>query len=115
MPTSVSQSKLKACMSCSLIKTVQQFVMDGCENCSFMGYRGDRERVTACCTSSFTGTLVSLKPRVSWVAKWQRVSSFVPGAYAVSIDARMPDDIVEQLEENRHRLHNVLATSNVKE
>lgn len=38
-------------------------------------------------------------------------ATFVPGAYAVSIDARMPDDIVEQLEENRRRLHTVLATA----
>lgn len=38
-------------------------------------------------------------------------ATFVPGAYAISIDARMPDDIVEQLEENRMRMHSVLATA----
>ena len=98
-------------MSCSLIKTVAQFVSDGCENCDFMGYQMDRERVNACTTSAFVGAFVSIKPRTSWVAKWQRVSSFVPGAYAISIDARIPDDIVEQLEENRLRPHSVLATT----
>jgi hypothetical protein len=35
--------------------------------------------------------------------------SFVPGAYAISIEAEMPDDIVEQLEENNARTHRVLA------
>lgn len=38
-------------------------------------------------------------------------ATFVPGAYAVSIDAKMPNDIVEQLEENRIRMHTVLATA----
>lgn len=76
-----------------------------------MGYQGDKERVLSCTTSSFTGAYVALKPRMSWVAKWQRVASFVPGAYAVSIDAKMPDDIVELLQDNRIRLHSVLATT----
>lgn len=55
VPTEVTQSKLKACMSCSLIKTTQQFVNDGCDNCPFMSYIGDRERVGACTTSQFIG------------------------------------------------------------
>lgn len=38
-------------------------------------------------------------------------ATFVPGAYAISIDAKMPEDIVEQLEENRMRMHNVLANA----
>lgn len=111
VPREMAQSKQKACMSCSLIKTVPQFVEDGCDNCPFMGYQSDRERVLACTTSSFTGSYVALKPTSSWVAKWQRVSRFVPGAYAVSIEAKMPDDIIELLEQNRIRIHAVLATS----
>lgn len=34
-----------------------------------------------------------------------------PGAYAISIDADMPDDILEQLEENGIRKHRILATA----
>jgi len=55
VPLEVTQSKLKACMSCSLIKTTQQFVQDGCDNCPFMSYINDRERVGACTTSQFVG------------------------------------------------------------
>lgn len=111
VPKSLAPTKTRACMSCSLIKTMQQFVEFGCENCPFMHYRGDREQVSACTTTSFTGTMVSLKPKHSWVAKWQRVSRFVPGAYAVSINARLPFDIVEHLEENNRRPHPVTATT----
>lgn len=59
VPLEVTQSKLKACMSCSLVKTTQQFFQFGCENCPFMGYEGDRERVGACTTSSFIGYVVA--------------------------------------------------------
>lgn len=38
-------------------------------------------------------------------------ASFVPGAYAIHIDARLPDDIVEQLEENGIRVYSVMATT----
>lgn len=34
-----------------------------------------------------------------------------PGAYAISIDAEMPDDILDQLEENGIRRHRILATA----
>ncbi|CAN8073306.1 unnamed protein product [Agarophyton chilense] len=111
VPTEVTQSRLKACMSCSLIKTTQQFYNDGCDNCPFMSLNGDKERISACTTSQFVGTYVVMNPSKSWVAKWQRVASFAPGAYAIHIDARMPNDIVEQLEENRIRMHSVLATT----
>lgn len=55
VPTEVAQSKLKACMSCSLIKTTQQFYTDGCDNCDFMSLAGDKERISACTTSQFVG------------------------------------------------------------
>lgn len=55
VPREITPSKLKACMSCSLIKTVPQYVMDGCDNCPFLHLRGDRERVMACTTSNFVG------------------------------------------------------------
>jgi hypothetical protein len=35
----------------------------------------------------------------------------VPGAYAISIDGKMPDDIYEQLVENSLRTHTILATA----
>lgn len=64
VPVETIMSRLKACMSCSLIKTVNQFFSDGCENCTFMSYLGDRERIQACCTSTFVG-FVSLAIDVS--------------------------------------------------
>lgn len=60
VPSEMAQSKLKACMSCSLIKTTQQFAQDGCDNCPFMSYLNDRERIGACTTSQFVGYVSTL-------------------------------------------------------
>lgn len=73
VPAEQTNSKFRACMSCSIIKTFNQFTEFGCENCPFMDYEGDRERVGDCTTNAFTGMYVLLKPKDSWVAKWQRM------------------------------------------
>lgn len=72
VPSELTNSKMRACMSCSIIKSMSQFTEFGCENCPFMQYEGDKERVGACTTNAFTGCYVMLKPKTSWVAKWQR-------------------------------------------
>jgi transcription elongation factor SPT4 len=179
VPSEMVHSRQRACMSCSLIKSTAQFVSYGCENCPFMGYQSDRERVSACTTPAFVGCYITIKPKESWVAKWQRTGTtlpsamaavyrlpirrtaalspaqclcvplihrltcsklflsslyplptvpsnprgwdhlgrhsipavLVPGAYAISIDGKMPDDIYEQLVENSLRTHTILATA----
>lgn len=79
VPPEWTQSKLKACMSCSLIKTIQQFVQDGCDNCPFMSYEGDRERVTACTTSQFVGYVTTGLSGSSPFPTKCRVSSWIHG------------------------------------
>ena len=38
--------QLRACLSCSLIKTMEQFETDGCDNCdSFLHMRDNRDNV----------------------------------------------------------------------
>jgi Spt4/RpoE2 zinc finger len=72
VPSEMVHSRQRACMSCSLIKSTAQFVSYGCENCPFMSYQSDRERVSACTTPAFVGCYITIKPKESWVAKWQR-------------------------------------------
>lgn len=66
-----------------------------------------------CCLSNLrhASSYVVMNPSRSWVAKWQRTSSFVPGAYAIKIDAKIPEETMELLVENNVRLHAVLATA----
>uniref|UniRef100_A0A4X2KWY1 Transcription elongation factor SPT4 n=1 Tax=Vombatus ursinus TaxID=29139 RepID=A0A4X2KWY1_VOMUR len=86
---------LRACLLCSLVKTIDQFEYDGCDNCdSYLQMKGNREMVYDCTSSSFDGIIAMMSPEDSWVSKWQRVSTFKPGVYAVSVTGRLPQGIL---------------------
>nr|XP_025750211.1 transcription elongation factor SPT4-A-like [Callorhinus ursinus] len=98
---------LRACLLCSLVKTIAQFgapgwltqfEYDGCDNCdAYLQMKGTREMVYDCTGSSFDGIIAMMSPEDSWVSKWQRVSNFKPGVYAVSVTGRLPQGIVREL------------------
>jgi transcription elongation factor SPT4 len=44
---------LRCCIPCRLVKTLDQFYEQGCENCPYLGMEGDRERVYECTTTEF--------------------------------------------------------------
>ncbi|CAB1316873.1 unnamed protein product [Coregonus sp. 'balchen'] len=61
---------LRACLLCSLVKTIDQFEYDGCDNCeSYLQMKGNREMVYECTSSSFDGVIAQMSPEDSWVAK----------------------------------------------
>lgn len=82
---------LRACLLCSLVKTIDQFEYDGCDNCeAYLQMKGNREMVYECTSSSFDGVIAMMSPEDSWVAKWQRIGNFKPGVYAVTVTGRLP-------------------------
>jgi transcription elongation factor SPT4 len=84
--------KLRACINCSFIKSAEEFKQEGCPNCEEeLQIAGSTDRVLECTTTAFQGFIVSLKPRESWVAKWQRISKLVPGTYAISVEGELED------------------------
>jgi transcription elongation factor SPT4 len=44
-----------------------------------------------------------MKPKESWVAKWQRIMSFVPGLYAVQVNGKVPEELLEDLQKQNIR------------
>jgi len=89
---------LRACLVCSLIKTFDQFEFDGCENCDdFLRMRNNRENVYACTSTNFDGMIAVMSPEDSWVCKWQRISRFVKGIYAISVSGKLPPGIVREM------------------
>lgn len=92
---------LRACLVCSLIKSAMMFEKDGCDNCEeYLGLRGNRERVYDCTSNNFEGMIALMAPEESWVAKWQRISHFVKGMYAVSVTGTLPKRIQRDLAAN---------------
>ncbi|MGH0153640.1 UNVERIFIED_CONTAM: hypothetical protein FKN15_052374 [Acipenser sinensis] len=86
---------LRACLLCSLVKTIDQFEYDGCDNCeAYLQMKGNREMVYDCTSSSFDGVIAMMSPEDSWVSKWQRISNFKPGVYAVTVTGRLPPEFV---------------------
>ncbi|XP_056414533.1 transcription elongation factor SPT4 isoform X2 [Hyla sarda] len=78
--------------------TIDQFEYDGCDNCdAYLQMKGNREMVYDCTSSSFDGIISMMSPDDSWVSKWQRITNFKPGVYAVSVTGRLPQGIVREL------------------
>nr|XP_033778524.1 transcription elongation factor SPT4 isoform X2 [Geotrypetes seraphini] len=71
---------LRACLLCSLVKTIDQFEYDGCDNCdAYLQMKGNRDMVYDCTSSSFDGIIAMMSSEDSWVSKWQRIGNFKPG------------------------------------
>uniref|UniRef100_A0A915C2N5 Transcription elongation factor SPT4 n=1 Tax=Parascaris univalens TaxID=6257 RepID=A0A915C2N5_PARUN len=89
---------LRACLLCSMIKTLDQFEQDGCDNCErFLGMKGDEEKVSECTSSNFDGMIAVIIPEDSWVCKWQKISRKARGMYAISVSGTLPSHIVQEL------------------
>ncbi|XP_058805292.1 transcription elongation factor SPT4 [Phymastichus coffea] len=88
---------LRACLSCSLIKTFDQFEMDGCENCDFLGMKNNKDQVFDCTSSNFDGMIAVMSPEDSWVCKWQRINRFTKGVYAISVSGRLPANVIREM------------------
>uniref|UniRef100_A0AC35GM12 Transcription elongation factor SPT4 n=1 Tax=Panagrolaimus sp. PS1159 TaxID=55785 RepID=A0AC35GM12_9BILA len=96
LPTELRQ--LRACLVCSLIKTFEQFVRDGCDNCEpFLQMRNDSERVQEATSNSFNGMIGAMDNEASWVCKWQKINKKVPGCYAISVTGSLPSDLISEL------------------
>ncbi|KAJ1531452.1 hypothetical protein ONE63_000131 [Megalurothrips usitatus] len=90
--------QLRACLNCSLIKSLDQFESDGCDNCEeFLRMKNDREKVYDCTSNNFDGMMALMSPEDSWVAKWQRINRFTKGVYAISVAGRLPGSVIRDM------------------
>ncbi|CAB0035649.1 unnamed protein product [Trichogramma brassicae] len=89
---------LRACLVCSLVKTFDQFEIDGCENCDeFLRMKNNKDNVFDCTSSNFDGIIAAMSPEDSWVCKWQRINRFHKGVYAISVSGRLPAANIREL------------------
>ncbi|KAL9191482.1 hypothetical protein ACHAXT_001188 [Thalassiosira profunda] len=89
---------VRSCMRCGLVKTLDQFLEYGCENCPYLDMAGNHERCNLCTTAFFEGQAAVMDPGESWAAKWLRVDAHLPGVYAISITGQFDKEIEEELE-----------------
>lgn len=83
-------SRLRACMVCSIVRTETKFRNEGCPNCEEYLEVSTRDSGVEVCTSpAFEGLITLNDPKTSWVAKWQRLDSYIPGTYAVKVSGEV--------------------------
>ncbi|CAL6312290.1 unnamed protein product [Bathycoccus prasinos] len=63
------QRGVRACLNCKLIKTFEQFLENGCDNCSTLSFT-DSNAVVKQTTSNYSGVITVLEPKQSWSARW---------------------------------------------
>ncbi|GES57986.1 transcription elongation factor spt4 [Aspergillus terreus] len=80
------QRTLRACMVCSLVQLHSKFMREGCPNCdNVLNFRGNNDAIQEGTSQVFEGLITLRDPATSWVARWQRLDSYVPGTYAVKV------------------------------
>lgn len=96
-----SSRNARACMVCSIVRTFNQFLKDGCPNCeAIIGLRNSPEAIADLTSAVFDGLVTVGDPSRSWVAKWQRLTTYIPGVYAVKVVGTLPDEVLQVLEDN---------------
>jgi transcription elongation factor SPT4 len=83
---------------------IQEFIRSGCPNCeSFLQLQNSPDTVAECTSAVFDSLITVGDPATSWVAKWQRLSTYLPGVYAVKVVGTLPDEVLAVLEDNNIR------------
>ena len=78
-------TKLRACLKCKLVKTEDQWIREGCENCDDDDNQEDPDKMQMNTTTVFEGLVSLMNPYESWVAKWNGLDNRVPGCYALDV------------------------------
>ena len=82
-----------------MIKTEEQWMKEGCDNCESLDIKNDVDRMINCTSARFEGMISLIYPSQSWVAKWNRIEHKVPGCYAFDVQGVLPEDIPEEDED----------------
>ncbi|KAH9253673.1 hypothetical protein BASA81_008291 [Batrachochytrium salamandrivorans] len=81
-----------------LVKTYQQFLEEGCENCAdAFEMKDDEVKIADVTTQNFEGLAAITQPGKSWVAEWQFTNNFVPGVYALKVKGEVSALAEEEL------------------
>ncbi|CAA9963668.1 Transcription elongation factor SPT4 [Pyrenophora teres f. maculata] len=93
------QRNMRACMVCSVVRTQQQFLTEGCPNCEdVLELAGNPEQINDCTSQVFDGLISVSDTSRSWVARYQRLEGYRPGVYATQVEGILPDDVIGLVE-----------------
>ncbi|KAF3930149.1 hypothetical protein ABW19_dt0208797 [Dactylella cylindrospora] len=97
VPTN-QQRYLRACMVCAIVMTMDNFTRKGCPNCHpILDYIQSQELAQECTSPIFEGCVCIDNPKESWIAKWLRLETYVPGVYATKVVGDLPEEALDNL------------------
>eukprot|EP00922_Rhytidocystis_sp_ex-Travisia-forbesii_P066261 GHVS01098362.1.p1 GENE.GHVS01098362.1~~GHVS01098362.1.p1 ORF type:complete len:135 (+),score=20.77 GHVS01098362.1:167-571(+) len=97
------QLKLRACLSCKLVMSEQQFYNEGCPNCQVLQMDGDRHKVFDMTTANFQGLIALMNPERSWVGRYNKLVDVVPGCYASQVVGELPESVRDDIHRMKHQ------------
>ncbi|KAF2024587.1 Spt4-domain-containing protein [Setomelanomma holmii] len=93
------QRNMRACMVCSIVRTQQQFLTQGCPNCEdIIELANNPDQINDCTSQVFEGLISVSDTSRSWVARYQRLEGYVPGVYATQVEGILPEDVLAAVE-----------------
>jgi hypothetical protein len=96
---------LRACIKCRLIMTKEQFYDYGCPDPACRGsldMAGSEGRVVACTSTSFQGFITLIRPG-AFLSRFNGLEHKRPGCYALTVQGRIPDHILNESEMEREQ------------
>uniref|UniRef100_A0A0G4G9U6 Spt4/RpoE2 zinc finger domain-containing protein n=1 Tax=Chromera velia CCMP2878 TaxID=1169474 RepID=A0A0G4G9U6_9ALVE len=93
-----SVKRLRACLTCKLVKTYEQFYDSGCDNCVEFAIQGERNAVESYTTAEFAGFISMMEPSTSFAARVNGLGKRVPGCYAIRVFGLPPEAAMDARE-----------------
>jgi transcription elongation factor SPT4 len=62
--------------------------------------QNSRDAIIEYTSQVFEGLIALNDPKTSWVARWQRLTEYVQGIYAVKVVGTLPQEMIDALEDN---------------
>ncbi|VVD05884.1 unnamed protein product [Leptidea sinapis] len=59
--------------------------------------KSNKDNVYDCTSNNFDGMIAVMSPEYSWVCKWQRISRFYKGVYAISVLGRLSAGVIKEM------------------
>ncbi|KAG7562871.1 hypothetical protein FFLO_01700 [Filobasidium floriforme] len=96
-----TRARYRACLVCSYVQPSPDWMARGCPNCeAIVRVAGSQDQIKKCTSIQFDGVIAVLRPKESWVARWQRNVNHVPGLYAVRVIGRPPTSVIQRIQQS---------------
>ena len=92
----------RACLGCAMVKNIDQFYTQGCNNCEqFVHMKGCWQNIKRCSSDTYSGLIALMNPLSSEIECINNIDIgyVVPGMYAASVCGTLPRKLIQRMAE----------------